>query len=669
MLHRLAKTAGLLAVCLIALVWIGNAVAATSDVDPTLLADVKTSPAKNARMIILSTDDVSGAIAAFNRASAIKDGYGAGTLRKELPLVGGIAVTLPAARVATLAQIEGITVSPDATLEASGYEDLPNIQLWPYLSGNAHLWSGQKKRSPRLPAVAVVDSGIDTSVPDLANSLLVPQVDLCSLESNSPGDGDGHGTFVSSIIAGNGRGHVGAAPNANLISLDVINDEGMATTSDVIAAAQWIVKNRHKYNIKVVNFSLHAVTPSHFVSDPLDKAVEKLWFSGVVVVTAAGNYSVDGEPTAVRYAPGNDPFVITVGALDSKGTLDYSDDTAAPWSTWGHTLDGFSKPEIGASGRYMIGAVPTDSTLVDDFPNNVVSPGYLQLSGTSFAAPIVTGAVAQLLGQHPNLTPDQVKAGLMLGSERTPAATSGSLGLGELNAGRANILLGLRLPNPNAALNQFVVKGSRGSTPYFDGDAWTNAVQTDPNWNSSTWEAKWWTSGVGAAKWWTSGAWATKWWTSSSWEAKWWTSNAWAAKWWTSATEEDKWWVSGSDEDKWWISKWWVSGAEEAKWWVSGSWEAKWWTAASDWDEWTSTSTTDEDKWWVSGSWEAKWWTAASVVEDDWAAQSQIDLQNEVQAQADMSEAGYLLTKSDYLELFRNPFLTPVPWERMHLKK
>jgi hypothetical protein len=135
-------------------------------------------------MIILSSDDVSAAIDAFKQASAVKDGYGAGTLRKELPLVDGVAVTLPAARVTALAKIDGITVSPDAALEATSYGNLPNVQLWPYLSGNAHLWSGQNKSGPmspsRMPTVAVIDSGVDTSVPDLANSLLIPQVNLCT---------------------------------------------------------------------------------------------------------------------------------------------------------------------------------------------------------------------------------------------------------------------------------------------------------------------------------------------------------------------------------------------------------------------------------------------------------------------------------------------------------
>ena len=90
-----------------------------------------------------------------------------------------------------------------------------------------------------------------------------------------------------------------------------MDDHGVARTSDVIAACQWILANKAKYNIRVANFSLHSGTRSHFYQDPLDKAVEKLWFNGVVVVTAAGNYGLADRPSGVPYAPGNDPFVIT----------------------------------------------------------------------------------------------------------------------------------------------------------------------------------------------------------------------------------------------------------------------------------------------------------------------------------------------------------------------
>ncbi len=116
-------------------------------------------------------------------------------------------------------------------------------------------------------------------------------------------------------------------------------------TSDVIAAADWIRQNKDAFNIRVANFSLHSTAPASVFWDPLDRAVEKLWLSGVVVVTAAGNYAVNGQASGVRYAPGNDPFVITVGANDIAGTVSTRDDTAAPWSAYGYTLDGFAKPE------------------------------------------------------------------------------------------------------------------------------------------------------------------------------------------------------------------------------------------------------------------------------------------------------------------------------------
>lgn len=513
---RFGKSASALVVCLLALVWIGSAAAANSVVDPILLSDAAAKPAKSEPVIILSDKGVSDAKDAFAAVKANTDGYGTGTLRKELSLIGGVAVTLPAARVLQLQKRLGLSVSLDATLKADAFDDFSNVQLWPYLSGFAHLWTYQWNPAPPTPTIAIVDSGVDASVPDMANRLLIPQVNLCSLSPNSSGDGRGHGTFVASIAAGIAKNHVGAAPNGKLVSIDVMNDQGVANASDVIAAAQWIVDNKDKYYIRVANFSLHSTSPSHFVDDPLDKAVEKLWFAGVVVVTAAGNYGVDGKATQVRYAPANDPFVITVGALDSKGTLKRSDDAAAPWSAYGYTVDGFAKPEIGAAGRYMVGAVPSRATLYSERPANVFASGYMQLSGTSFSAPVVTGAAAQLLALHPELTPDQVKGALMLGSDPAGAAATGSLGVGELNVGKAASLLGGTLPNPNAALNAYLDHNWTVSwIAFFDGDKWTKDIASNPNWDAVSWEAKYWSSASTEAKYWSSLSWETKYWSSS----------------------------------------------------------------------------------------------------------------------------------------------------------
>src|SRR5256885_5402860 len=136
---------------------------------------------------------------------------------------------------------------------------------------------------------------------------------------------------------------------------------------------------------------MHSATPSNFTRDPLDRAVEKLWFGGVTVVAASGNYGVPTGPSRVPYAPGNDPFVITVGAIDIGGTIGVGNDQAAPWSAYGYTYDGFWKPEIGAPGRYMVGPIQPGSTLTVQKAANVTAPGYIQLSGTSFSAPAVAG--------------------------------------------------------------------------------------------------------------------------------------------------------------------------------------------------------------------------------------------------------------------------------------
>ena len=215
-----------------------------------------------------------------------------------------------------------------------------NKQRWPFVSGVQKFWANGT--SAATPTIAVVDSGIDASRPDFGGRV-VAQVNLTSLAGNSAGDGRGHGTFVAGIAAGSGDGYAGAAPASKLVSIDVMDDQGMAMTRDVIAAADWILQNKDKYGIRVANFSLHSSQANSFMFDPLDKAVERLWFAGVVVVAAAGNYGVDGQPSGVPFAPGNDPFVITVGADDIDGSVSTNDDYTAPWSAYGYTLDGFAQ--------------------------------------------------------------------------------------------------------------------------------------------------------------------------------------------------------------------------------------------------------------------------------------------------------------------------------------
>jgi subtilisin family serine protease len=385
------------------------------------------------------------------------------------------------------------------------------LQQWPFAVGAGVSWASAKA-NVAVPTIAFVDSGIEAGRADFGGRV-VHEETLTTLTPNAPGDGRGHGTLVASIAAGEGAGYAGVAPGAKLVSLDVLDDSGRGRTSDVIAAADWIYRNKDAYGIRVANFSVQAGTPTSFRLDPLNRAVQKLWFSGVVVVAAAGNYATDGARSDVPFPPGNDPFILTVGAVDTAGTVAPGDDFTAPWSAWGFTPDGFAKPDVSAPGRYMVGAVPQDSTLVAERPANVVAPGYMQLSGTSFATPVVSGAAAYLLGAHPNWKPDQVKGALMHESTTLPAATRKSFGIGEVDIARA--VSDQAPPNPNLALDKFLVDDPAGGPEQvFDEAAWKVAVEADPAaWGSEAWGVEAW--GVEA---WGVEAWGVEAWGVTYWE-------------------------------------------------------------------------------------------------------------------------------------------------------
>jgi serine protease AprX len=431
--------------------------------------------------------------------------------------IDGVAIDLTGAQILTLAankHVTAITANAPMRLAAASTSN----DKWPFVTGVF------KYSAAPAATIAVVDSGIDPSRPEFAGRI-VANVNLSTLPGNSPGDGRGHGTFVAGIAAGDSPNHSGAAPSAKLVSLDVMDDQGMARTSDVIAAADWILANKAKYGIRVANFSLHSAVANSFMYDPLDKAVERLWFGGVVVVAAAGNYGSPTGPSGVPFAPGNDPFVITVGASDTGRSVSTNDDTAAPWSAYGYTLDGFAKPELAAPGRYMVGPVPVTSTLYSERPDHVVEPGYMELSGTSFAAPIASGVAALILGKHPEFTPDQVKGALMIGAKPMPSAADLSEGVGEINAQRSVEVQSP--PNPNLALNAFLTADPSTGGRVFDSASWASKAKASASWASASWSAASWASAS-----WSAASWASASWSDASWASASWASNAEAAASW-----------------------------------------------------------------------------------------------------------------------------------------
>ena len=527
----------------------GNGASSGALVPNTLLARAQAHPGGKFRVIVQAKPGKSSTYVANLVKGVVSKHPGKSRgLKKKFSAVNGVSAQLTGAQLVALAKQKGIlAITRDRRLVATG--QFSNDQGWVQTAGVDDFWVGQALSGLGMPAIAIVDSGVQTGRLDFSGRLL-KQVRLTSLAPNSLGDGRGHGTFVAGIAAGAAAKYAGAAPTAPIVSLDVMDDNGMALTSDVIAAADWILQNKAAYNIRVANFSLQSSTPATFAYDPLDQAVEKLWFSGVVVVASAGNYGDNGQPTTVGYAPGNDPFIITVGAADLNGTAwSAADDFAAPWSAYGYTLDGFAKPDIGAPGRVLVGPVPSLSTMAREHPERLTAPGYMWMSGTSFSAPVVSGAAALVIAHHPDWTPDKVKGALMLSAQ--PTAGGMALGVGEVNAIAATQVADP--PNPNLALNQFVRPDVSGGFA-FDAASWANTAQADASWNSASWNSASWANASWANASWNSASWANASWSNASWAAASWNAASWANASWAAAS-----WAAASWNAASWAAAAWAS--------------------------------------------------------------------------------------------------------------
>src|SRR3954452_6904250 len=511
-----------------------------SYVAPDLLSAIQQNPNQQFDVILLGSRGVTahGFVQKIlaSKSGSSDENVASGDVRSEFNSINGAQLTLTGRKILRLAKV-GLAQSivANETAHAQGVMlPLSNSQLWPWATGAPVDWL---KQSPDAATIAVVDSGVQANRPDFGGRV-TGQFNFTSLAPNSAGDGYGHGTFVSGIAAGAAAGYAGAAPKAEILSLDVMNDQGQATVGDILKATDFILANKAKYNIKVVNMSLHAVSRASVMFDPLDQAVEKLWLNGIVVVAAAGNYG-NGTPIGVQFAPGNDPFVITVGAADIGTSLGGGDDTAAPWSAYGYTPDGFWKPDIAAPGRYMVGPIPAGSQLTKDKPQNVTDPvnGYMQLSGTSFAAPVVSAAAAMLIAQHPTWTPDQIKGVLMLTATPEPKAGN-ALGVGDVNIAGARAFRKATPPNPNAGLDKFL-KNAADGTRTFDATAWQVKASSEKAWNAAAWSDVAWSDAAWSGAAWSDVAWADAAWATAAWGDVAWSDVAWSDVAWSDAAWAD----------------------------------------------------------------------------------------------------------------------------------
>jgi serine protease AprX len=503
-----------------------------------------------------------------------------------------------------------------------------------YTVGNAvgarSVWKQRDSANRQLTGqgvtVALLDSGV-ASVRGLdAAGKLSLGPDL-SIESNGvliDQDTYGHGTHLAGIIAGRDAAtltdktiagldpsvQLGMAPDAGLLSMKLATTDGSTDVSQVIAALNWITEHQTSYDgsrVRVVNlaFGTHSLQP--YQLDPLAAAAENAWHHGLVVVVSGGNEG----PTAGRLTnPAINPYVIAVGASDSKNTVaGWNVPTVASFSSSGTAQ---RHVDLLAPGSSIVSLRAPGSFIDANHPEGKVAgdaTGRLfRGSGTSQAAAVVSGAAALLLQAYPDLTPDQVKAALVSTAKRVPAS-SVHAGAGQLDvaaalsalrsASRSNALTGLEkaaAQDFERSTGQGSLDAARGGDSLVDADGVPLTGEIDVQGNP--WDAPaWWAASSGLSSWvggdwmgatWTGSGWASETdglesarWSAARWSAARWSSARWSSARWSSARWSNADWSSARWSDADWSSARWSSARWSSARWSSARWSSARWSDAT----------------------------------------------------------------------------------------
>ncbi len=468
---------------------------------PALVEYAETHPDKSLRVIAFRSHPNS-------ELSAFVHSLG-GEIVHDLDMIHAVAVKLPASALKEFAGSQLVRwVSPDGEVESSGqalgkkdnyppnfYHDTVNVKpVWNMgLTGKG-------------VTLVILDSGVKRGADfnvgvgkktDAENSriLFTGSFNDNGGTSNSElyVNSAGHGTHVAGIAGGNGAAsngfYVGIAPEVNLIGLQIAGPSGKSYESDVVAAMQWIYDNKATYNIRIVNMSFNSAVESSYHTSAMSAAAEVLWFNGIVVVASAGNKGPAGGYNTVKASPAHDPFIITVGATDEKGTAKLSDDNVAPFSARGNTIDGHYKPEIVAPGKDIISVLASTSDWANLYPDYVIGKDYIRASGTSMSAPMVSGAVALLLQDEPNLTPDQVKYRLLNASSNL---SSDGNQFAYLDVYKVVTGTSTGSANTGQTPSQLLWTGSNPIN--WNSVSWNSVSWNSVSWNSVSWNSVSWNS-------------------------------------------------------------------------------------------------------------------------------------------------------------------------------
>lgn len=442
-----------------------------------------------------------------------------GTVDESLPIIAGAAAHVTDAGIVALGAMPSVHVTPDKVLHPTGIAfDASAVDTQVAAIDPGPTWSADAGRGV---GVALVDTGV-ADTPDLHAPRLVRAPDFS-------GEGDGvdhfgHGTFMAGLIAGDGTAstggqprHFGIAPGATLVSVKVADANGASSLSRVIAGIGWVVANRDAYNIGVLNLSFGLDTQQPYFANPLDAASEAAWASGITVVAAAGNSGANSVTS-----PGDDPYVISVGATDTMGTATTSDDTVPAWSS-SEQFRGFAKPDVVAPGASLVSLRAPGSTIDVQHPDARVGASYFRGTGTSMSTAVVSGAVAALLEHHGNATPDDVKGALV---DSASLVKSGARAI-DLNAADHAVARSNWWQHFPVAFDG-LGRGLRMGMP------WTASRWRDETWTASRWRASRWTASRWRDETWTASRWRDETWTTSAWTASRWRALAWAADAWVS---------------------------------------------------------------------------------------------------------------------------------------